>query len=275
MNCKFCGSPVNEGALFCTNCGVTLADNNKESAADVTVDLTKSATEEPQVQAQPEPQPIDAYAQVNPNSPYAPQQTAVPTADQSSAYAPQNNTYAQNTGAYSQTGAYNQGGMYSQNNAYAQNAGAYNQNSVYGQNSAYGQNGVYGQNGAYGQNAGVYNQNGAYGQGSVYNQGNMMYGSTGNYTYKAPVAAPANDGSTATMVLGIVSLALSVTFYFSIASVVMAPISIARAVNYKKHNGQMNGKCKVGLGLSIGALALCAIYLLIFVFAFVIALSEY
>ena len=203
MNCLFCGSPLPEGAMFCTNCGVTTNNNATEEV--ITENIAK---------AEQAAKPIDAYAQ----------QTKSATASTTTA-----STYTGYTG----------------------------DSSAYAQSQAYAQAG-------YGTSTG-YNSTASYGTSSY---GTSSYGSTtGGYSYSAP-AVTARDGSTPALVLGIISLSLSLMVYFFFVSFILSPISIVKAVNSKKYNGgRMRPKAKAGMGLSIAALALGVIYFFIFVVA--------
>jgi len=287
MNCKFCGSPINEGASFCTNCGTSVNTADTSSAATpmqptsgvgtpeaiATLSASVTAPEAvqqpssyvPEVAHQPssyatsEVQPIDAYSQVN-GTASSTSSVNLEKKSVSSSESPVQNSYSQPT-SYGQQSTYSQPTSYGQQNSYAQPT-SYGQQNTYGQQNSYGQQG-----GSYYGGTG-YNSNSSYGS---------YQSSPAQSTYPAynVAASTVPDNSTSVLVLGIISVVMSFTVYFGLASLICGPIALAKAAAYKKsHNGMLNGKCKAGMGTAIGGIVLAGIITLILVIAVFIAIVE-
>ncbi len=91
-----------------------------------------------------------------------------------------------------------------------------------------------------------------------------------------PVILPPEASSLATtsLVLGIVALALSCTFYFSIGGIICGAIGIAKSGQFISKFGNVSGKVKAGRGLSIGGLVLGIVWSVIIFFIIVAAVAS-
>lgn len=275
MKCSFCGNENDDTALFCTMCGKTLT---KETEADNPVTLQQSAFVQQEASQMYDRQNSSPYSQQT-TSPYY--QTESPYYQGSSPYAQQSSQQA--SSPYAQQFSQQVSSPYAQqqvSSPYAQQPSqqvsspyAQQTSSPYVQESMYMQQPVNNQQTGY--NQAVYGQNPQFGPFGGF-QGAGAYGSAPGVYYGSVVSSN-SQGGIAVMVLGIVSLALSVTWIYwitSTAGLIVGIIGLVKAHTYKVKTGSLEGKARVGKGLSLAGTILGGIWTLIIVIVVIAALAD-
>lgn len=210
MLCKNCGSSLEEGTLYCPECG-TAVNSPAENA---------NRPAEPAPQA---PQP-NQPGQEQYKQPAPPSQTQQGQTQQGQPYGQYQQPYGQPQQPYSQNG---------------QPYGQYQQ--PYGQ---YGQ--------PYGNPQQTYNIAAV----------EQMY----------PQAA--GDGKSV-MIWGILGIAFSSTFYFSILGIIFSAIALGKAGSFQKNYGIIAGKSKVGCVLAKAGLTLGIVFGVFLTLFIITMISQY